>query len=242
MCAAPQPRATARDRRAHRRVPRVMPATVQSVAAATKAIFTSRLVQTAANIRTKLSTAREAAQELRAQYPQLALEVASDEPGAIERMEALKGNINRAEDEVRLLETALQLAEKKEAERAAEAEAKADAARVRALAQHLGKMRVCAQQFERGLQEMSEGWAGMLDAYRRARALIPAPKDVSALNAVSPTRLSKLCTDEIQRIAYATEHPSQIKHPLPAAKRPMVWSLDKARPTLSDVIANRTAY
>jgi hypothetical protein len=215
-----------------------MAVSAQSLATATAKIFRSKLAETADNARAKLATAKAELATLREGYAPLALEIAQEEPGAVERMAALAGEIQRAEQNIAVLTAALAEAEKREAERIATAAEKANQSRVRALAQHTGRLKVNAAAFERAVTDLVESWANMLDSVRRARPLLEGSRNVEHINGLNPSVLTRLALAEISRQAY-TEHPSTVQWPLPGSKKPMLWSGDVIKPKLSEIIGDR---
>jgi len=202
---------------------------------ATRAMFKSKLVEAADSIRAKLSTAKEEHAALRARLPGVALSAELGEEGSTDNLEAIKGEIRRSEETISTLSLALVEAEAREAARLSEAERAADRTRVRALAQHLSKLKVHAAEYESATRKQKLAWESLLDAVRRARPLLEAAKDPGAVQSISPSRLTQLCVTEIQRIAYADGHPSGQRFPLPGTKKPLIWTAAEAETLISRV-------
>src|SRR5437763_4441598 len=202
---------------------------------ATRAMFKSKLVEASDNIRAKLDTARQEHAALRARLPGVALAAEiGEEVGAQESLDALRGEIRRAEETISTLGFALAEAEAREQARLSEAERAADRTRVRALAQHLARLRTAAAEYETATRKQKLAWENMLDSVRRARPLLEAPKDPGAVQAINPSRLTALCITETQRIAF-DGHPSSVKWPMPGVKKPLIWTPAEAETLISRV-------
>jgi hypothetical protein len=201
---------------------------------ATKAMFKSKLVEASDNIRAKLSVERDAHAALRARLPAVALAAEMGEPGSTDSLEAIKGEIRRSEENISTLNLALVEAEAREQARLSEAERAADRTRVRALAQHLARLRTAAAEYESATRKQKLAWENMLDSVRRARPLLEAPKDPGSVQSINPSRLANLCVTETQRIAF-DRHPSSVKWPMPGVKKPLIWTPAEAETLISRV-------
>lgn len=199
------------------------------------ALFRSKLVEQADSIRSRVEIAEHELSALRASYPGLAYEVASEVEGAAERMSALLGEITRGEDNLKLLRTALGEAEKREGARLAEVRAKADAARRRALSQHIGRIRELAAQYQDTIRHQRELWDQILKASDKAQKLLGGGAAIQSAR-LGPSSLRKLIEAELKRAAF-DEHPTRVKHPLPGASKPAVWHMGE-QPSLIDAVAN----
>jgi hypothetical protein len=214
-------------------------ALADSVARATQQIFKSKVSLAADQIKVKLEQARQDHAAMRERLPAAALAAEMAEPGATDNLEALRGELYRSEMSIASLVLALQEAEAREQVRLSEAEQKANTARVRALAAHMGKLRVQTMAFQRAIEEANTAWLAMLDSVRRARPLLEASRNVEQINSLTPSRLSQFAKEEISRIAYLHDHPSTVKFPMPGSSRPALWSRDVVKPTLADRVASR---
>ena len=150
-------------------------------------------------------------------------------------MAALTGEIARGKENVTLLQTALTVAEAKEQERVREAQAKADAARLRALSQHLGALRTKAAEYERLVAQQVELWADVIRASDKVRKLVGGGS-AAVERRLNPTHLRILFQQEITRQAF-TEHPSAVKWPVPGATKPVTWHPESI-PNLTDTLAS----
>jgi len=190
----------------------------------------------------KLADARAAHDALLAQRPDAALADALGEEGAEERLATLMRDIAASDDKIALLVLALQEAERREAERKRQARLAADKSRVRALEQHLAKLRTAAAGYERATRDQLAAWNAMKDASRRAGKLLLNGDDRMAADQLSPASLASLCVQEMQRVAFV-EHPATVgPYALPGVPAPHYFDADKRPPSLTDTLASHCEF
>jgi len=130
---------------------------------------------------------------------------------------ALLGEIGRAEEQVRLLQTALDEAERREQERLSDLDKKAENQRRRAIHQHVIAFRRAGADYELGVRKQQELWEAMLTASGKLVKLVGTGSATAMeANALSPSRLSRLCVDELRRVAFP-QHPHPCSGPTQAS-------------------------
>ena len=190
---------------------------LDNVARATAQIFRSKIAENADVLRTKIDLAEQARDELQRQLPALAYEANTEVEGAGERLAALLGEIGRAEEQVRLLQTALDEAERREQERLSDLDKKAENQRRRAIHQHVIALRRAGADYELGVRKQQELWEAMLTASGKLVKLVGTGSATAMeANALSPSRLSRLCVDELRRVAFP-QHPHPCSGPTQAS-------------------------
>jgi hypothetical protein len=200
-------------------------------------LFKSRDGQLVDTVTGKLAAARAAHDALLSQRPDAALADAMGEEGAADALAALMAEIAASEQRISLLTLALEEAEKREAERKRQARLAADKSRVRALEQHLGRLRVAAAQYERAVSECAQAWSSMLDASRRASQLLIGGDDRAGAELISPAKLREYCTAQMELQAYP-QHPSEIAHPLPGARLLPYWDGEQRPRPLTETLTS----
>jgi hypothetical protein len=200
-------------------------------------LFKSRDGQMVDTVTAKLAAARTAHDALLAQRPDAALADALGEEGAADALANLMAAIAASDQKIGLLELALVEAESREQQRKRQARLAADKSRVRALEQHLGRLRVAAAQYERAISETAQAWSTMLDASRRASQLLLNGPDAAGADLISPAKLREYCTAQMELQAYP-QHPSEIAHPLPGARLLPYWDGDQRPRPLTETLTS----
>ena len=164
-------------------------------------------------VRAKLAAVNADLEAISGKVPHAALRVtlSNPEPGDQEVLDR-QADLER---QLHLLRQAERAAEQAERMRQAGAAYQSDAARHRALQQHLGRMHKSAMKFSAAATNANSALVDMLDAARSAYATLPAPMQRSNAGPLTSGYLSRIARGELGRLDAHNPYDARLFHHAP---------------------------
>jgi hypothetical protein len=180
------------------------------------ALFKSQMSETLEAATARLAEAKQTLAAVEGELNDRSLDYALgkiDEPAVV----ALQDRVRRARDTVSMLETAVAEAERREAQRLAQARAAADRTRLNAIQGHIRNAVKAATKYREAIGAQAAAWSDFMDALRRAHKLVRS-SERELFDLTQAVRLyTRLSALELARIGAVPPGNDHTVTPLPGA-------------------------